>query len=168
MWKPASDYPFQARIYIHVFEKSQQNGEDVNAILIHLLQQIKDELPTVETAYIRSDNGPHYHQSALMASVHHISEQSGIFIKRWSFSEAQAGKGPCDRTAAIVKNQLYRYIDSNDRIRRACAPPSGMDPNDVPQGARMLPSSTDLNGIPQGVCAPITISVTPWKSTKTG
>ncbi len=120
MWK--ADHrasSLQARAYVHLFDQSQQSGSDVHAILTHLLQEIKEELPDVDTVYIRSDNGPHYHQSTVMASIHSISKQTGIFIQRWTFSEAQAGKGPCDRISAVVKNHLYRYVAEKHHVRNA-------------------------------------------------
>ncbi len=76
VWRPKAGMPLQTRSYIHVFDQSKQNGGDVSAILIHFLEQLKEELPSVQTAFIRSDNGPHYHQSGLMASVHTISEKN--------------------------------------------------------------------------------------------
>ncbi len=116
VWRPRAGKPLQARTYIHVFDQSKQNGVDVAGILIHFLNQLKEELPLARTTFIHSDNGPHYHQSILMASVHYISEQTGIFIKRWSFSEAQSGKGPCDWVSAVVKNHIHSYIAENHMV----------------------------------------------------
>ncbi len=134
MWRPFQNMPFQARVYVHVFDQSKQNGGDVNAILIHFLQQFHQELPNVETAFIRSDNGPHYHQSTLMASIHSISEKTGIFIKWWSFSEAQSGKGACDRSAAVVKNHLHRYIAERHKVTNAHEFVTGATSEGSPRG----------------------------------
>lgn len=36
---------------------------------------------------------------------------------RWTFSEAQAGKGPADRAAAWVKRHIRIYVNENHACR---------------------------------------------------
>ena len=54
-----------------------------------------------------------------MASIPIWSQETGIQILRWSFSEAQAGKGPCDRLAGTIKNHIYRYVNEGNKATTA-------------------------------------------------
>jgi hypothetical protein len=45
--------------------------------------------------------------------VKQLFENIGVLIRRVDFSEPQAGKGPCDRKAAVIKGEIRRYVDEN-------------------------------------------------------
>ncbi len=85
----------------------------MSALLKDILKHIKQEVPTITTAYIRSDNAVCYHGSKMTATVPHISEISGVTIKRWDYSEPQSGKGPCDRAAAWIKHRVWDKVAQN-------------------------------------------------------
>lgn len=69
----------------------------------------------MQFAYLRSDKAGCYHGSQLVAMVPTLSKDSGIYVKRWDFSDPQSGKGPCDRIAALVKRKVRLYIDENNK-----------------------------------------------------
>lgn len=91
MWKDESNQ-LRTRKYIHVLEPTEQGADAAIAILTHVLQLVKLELPTVTIAHIRSDNGASYHSSATIGAVPIISLKTGIWIETWHFSEAQSGR----------------------------------------------------------------------------
>ena len=97
------------RTFVHVFEQSSQSSTTITAIVKHVLEELREEMPEVDGVFIRSDNAECYKSSTTIASIPTISSTTGMKILRWSFSEAQAGKGPCDRMAGAIKNHLYRY-----------------------------------------------------------
>ncbi|CAF2966504.1 unnamed protein product [Rotaria sp. Silwood2] len=47
----------------------------------------------------------------MLLSVKELYETTGILIRRVDLSEAQAGKGLCDRKAAVIKGEIRRYVD---------------------------------------------------------
>lgn len=69
----------------------------------------------MDSAFFRSDNGGAYHSASTIGTLFHISETTGINIKRYDFSESQSGKGPCDRIAALVKRTVRLYAAENHR-----------------------------------------------------
>ena len=107
------------RTYVHVLDQSAQGSDDVTALLEHGLMTIVQEIPKTYNIIIRSDNAACYHSSTTMASIQSISERVGMQIKRWSFSEPQAGKGPCDRAAGVIKRHVYLYVDEGHSVENA-------------------------------------------------
>ncbi len=114
--KPAQETALEKWDFVHMIGKSKQIGQDVFAMLVHLLPKAKIQWPLISEVIIRTDNGPHYKQSGLMASVHSISEKTGIFIKHWSFSEAQSGKADCDSLSSTIKNHVHQYAAAGHRV----------------------------------------------------
>lgn len=110
---------FRTRLYVHAFASVAQDGYTVLAILRHILGYIKQEMPQVNRAYLRSDNAGCYKSAVLISGIHKLSTESRIFIKRLDFSEAQAGKGPCDRASAWVKRNVRLYAAENHHCRTA-------------------------------------------------
>jgi hypothetical protein len=102
--------------FVHVFEQSSQSSTAVTAILKHVLEELHAEMPHVDGVYLRSDNAGCYKSSNTIASVPAISSATGVKILRWSFSEAQAGKGPCDQMAGAIKNHIYKYLAENEKV----------------------------------------------------
>ncbi len=98
-------------------EQTPQDSWAVAAILTDVLSRVKQELPEITTAYIRSDNAGCYHGGRIVATVPHISARSGIAIKRWDYSEPQSGKGPCDRAAAWIKRKVWSHVAENKPAR---------------------------------------------------
>ena len=58
----------------------------------------------------------YYHCSAMVASLLALSRSTGVWIDRYSFSEPQAGKGPCDRMAAYMKRRVRDHLDRNHDV----------------------------------------------------
>src|SRR5688572_7483281 len=76
-----------------------------------------------------------YHSATTIGSLSKISWETGVTIKRFSFSEPQAGKSSCDRMGALMKRRIRDYIDRG---------------NDATNGKEFYKSMVDgspLNGI---------------------
>ena len=52
-----------------------------------------------------------YHCAYLILSLLSIGERAGIMIKRYDFSDPQAGKDVCDRRTAALKAHMRHYIN---------------------------------------------------------
>lgn len=102
---------FQNRTFCHSFDNCIQNGATVVSILQDVFIRLKHDHPEIETAFVRSDNAGCYHGADTLLAVKELYETTGILIRRVDFSEAQAGKGPCDRKAAVIKGEIRRYVD---------------------------------------------------------
>ncbi|CAF5178852.1 unnamed protein product, partial [Rotaria magnacalcarata] len=92
----------------------------VISILEDVLKRIKFDHPEVATAYIRCDNAGCYHDAETLLAVKALFDSTGIFIRRIDFSEPQAGKGPCDRKAVVIKGHIRRFVnEKNDCMSSA-------------------------------------------------
>ena len=58
-----------------------------------------------------------YRGSITLATIPEISKITGIHIMQQTLSEAQAGKGACDRMAALVKRHIRIFINENNPCR---------------------------------------------------
>ena len=73
-------------------------------ILVHM--KLKETDNNLTTAYIRTDNAGCYKGSDILLTVKQIRKLTGVFIRRFDCSDAQSGKGPCDRMAAVIKANI--------------------------------------------------------------
>lgn len=102
---------FENRTFCHSFDSCIQNGETVVSILQDVFKRLKQQHPEIEFAYIRCDNAGCYHGTDMLLAAKELYETTGVLIRRIDFSEAQAGKGACDRKAAVIKGEIRRYVD---------------------------------------------------------
>ena len=72
---------------------------------------MKQNDQNLTTAYIRTDNAGCYKGSETLLAIEQLYKLTGVFIRRFDFADAQAGKGPCDRMAAVVKSNIRRFIN---------------------------------------------------------
>ena len=82
-----------------------------------MLKQLKQADARLVTAYLRTDNAGCYKGAGTLLAVRRIYIETGVLIRRFDFSDAQSGKGPCDRMAAVTKGNIRRFInEKNDCI----------------------------------------------------
>ena len=72
---------------------------------------IIEQTLTTLNAFLRSDNAGCYHGAYLILSLPSIGERADIMIKRYDFSDLQAGKDICYRRTAALKAHMRRYIN---------------------------------------------------------
>ena len=68
--------------------------------------ELKETNNNLTTAYIRTDNAGCYKGSDILLTVKQIYKLTGVFIWRFNCSDAQSGKGPCARMAAVIKANI--------------------------------------------------------------
>ena len=105
--------------YTHMFDSFTQDWFAVASILENLLLTLKTENPSLSKAYIRSDEAGCYHNNFLIASIHDISQRTGVAVERYDFSEPQHGKDICDRIICPMKQSVRRYCDEGHDIQSA-------------------------------------------------
>ena len=102
----------EVSVYSHLFRQSiSQNSEVVAAVMRHTLQEEKARHPEINEAFYRSNCAGSYGSGGLLVPIRHIGRLTGISIKRYNFSEPQAGKGPCDRSSAHQKSHVNRFLN---------------------------------------------------------
>jgi len=80
---------------------------------------LKSIKPSLEEAFLRSDNAGCYHNAYIILSLPSIGKRTGIRISRYDFSEPQAGKDVCDRRIAALKSHMRRYLNEGNNIHTA-------------------------------------------------
>ena len=82
----------------------------------HSLQEEKARHPEINEAFYRSDCAGSYASGGLLVPMRHIGKLTGISIKRYDFSEPQAGKEPCDRSSAHQKSHVNRFLNERNYV----------------------------------------------------
>ena len=113
------NYEFQTRTFIHLFDECSQNWFSVASIIEDSLTTIKRQESRLNEAFLRCDNAGCNHCAFLLLSLPSLGQRVGIWIARYDFSEAQAGKDICDRRAAALKNHIRRYINEGNDVKTA-------------------------------------------------
>ena len=85
-------------------------------LLCYTLQEEKARHPEINDAFYRSDCTGSYASGGLLVPIRHIGRLTGISIKRYDFSEPQAGKGPCDRSFAHQKSHVNRFLNEGNDV----------------------------------------------------
>ena len=79
--------------------------------------ELKETDNNLTIVYIRADNAGCYKGSDTLLAVKQTYKLTGVFIRRFDISDAQSGKGPCDRMAAVIKANIRRFInEKNDCV----------------------------------------------------
>ncbi|CAF5097862.1 unnamed protein product, partial [Rotaria sp. Silwood1] len=112
-------HSFKYKVFVHVFDQCTQDSDTIVAILNDVLCRVKETDPQIKNAFIRSDNAGCYHSANTLVSAKHISEKTGIAIKRIDFGDPQANKGSSDRFAAVLKSHNRRYTNENHNVTTA-------------------------------------------------
>ncbi len=112
--KRADEYLVEC--YIHLLQEGIQDWVAVGSITTHLMEYMKNKYPTLERAFLRSDNAGCYHNIPLMLCYYEFNKTSSLKISRVDFSEACSGKDLCDRRASPVKGHMINYVNSGGSI----------------------------------------------------
>jgi len=112
--------------------------------------------PQLSEAFLRSDNAGCYHNAFLLLSLPSIGQRVGITVKRYDFSEPQAGKDICDRRIAILKGHMRRFLNEGHDIKSA---------SDMKVA---IESHGGVKGCYAAVCTVQTTAQTMFKHTMTG
>ena len=102
--------------FVHVFEKCNQDSGTVVAILDDVFKQLASIAPEITTIYLRQDNAGCYHSASTLLAIQQVATRNKSQLSRVDFSDAQAGKGSCDRKAATIKSHMKIYLNSGHDI----------------------------------------------------
>ena len=80
------------------------------------LQEEKARHPEINEAFYPRDCAGSYASGGLVVPTRHIGRLSGISAKRYDSSEPQAGKGPCDRSSALQKFPVNRFLNEGNDL----------------------------------------------------
>ena len=111
---------FEVTMYSHIFHQTvSQNSNLVVTLMRHTLQEQKTKHPELTDAYYRSDCAGSYASSDVLIPLKHMETLTGVSVRRYDFSEPQAGKGPCDRSSAHQKSHVTRYLNESNDVMNA-------------------------------------------------
>ena len=112
---------------MHVYDQCTQNWYAVLSIMEHTLTTVRQTKPEVTEAFFRSDNAGCYHCGFIILSLPSLGQRTGIEVKRYDFSDPQAGKDVCDRRIAAMKSHMRRYINEGHDVQTAYDMKSALD-----------------------------------------
>ena len=112
------NHELQMMTFVHVYQTCNQDSCAVLSIMKDI-GKLKSQLPQLKTVFYRQDNGGCYHCGATIVGASFTGCYSGVTVKRLDFSDAQGGKGPCDRKAASIKSHMEIHLNQGSNIETA-------------------------------------------------
>ena len=109
----------EVECFVHLFNTCKQNSFAVMSVIEYLLNTIKIEYPSINKAFLRSDNAGCYHSGPLILSLPYIGTRSGVIPLRYDFSDTQTGKDICDRKTAPMKVHIKRWVNEKHDMTTA-------------------------------------------------
>jgi len=109
----------QHQAFVHIAKNCSQNSNIVEAIMEHILRDLKNEHPEITTAYFRQNNAGCYKSAAMLAAYPLMQKTTGINVRRVDFSDPLGGKGSCDRKAATIKAHVRHFINEGHDVLTA-------------------------------------------------
>lgn len=131
------------KTFFYLFDKCTQDWFSVASIIEDVLSNLKEIYPQVTEAFLRCDNAGCYHCAPLMLAIPGISKRTGIEIRRYDFSDAQAGKYICDRRIACAKSHIRRFLNEGNNINTASDMKKALDSYGGVKGCRASVVSID-------------------------
>ena len=107
---------YEVECFVHLFNSCNQNSFALMSVIEHLLHNIKLEYPSINKAFLRSDNAGCYHNGPLILSLPYVGERTGVKPVRYDFSDPQAGKDICDRKTAPMKAHIRRWVNEKHDV----------------------------------------------------
>lgn len=105
--------------FVHIIQSSSQDSCAVVAIMQDVLVALKQQNPSIKTAYFRQDNAACYHSAETILACPVISKVTGVQIMQIDFSDPQGGKGAADRLAATCKAHIRAFINEGNDVTNA-------------------------------------------------
>ncbi|XP_061189168.1 uncharacterized protein LOC133197244 [Saccostrea echinata] len=133
------------RTFTHVIENVKQDWYAVASLLENILQTMKIQIPHVTDVYLRSDNAGCYHCGHLWIAIPQISQRTGLHIKQYSYSEAQAGKSYCDSKIAHMRTKMRSYVANGNDILSAADMKTAIDHGAGVAGCQVAHVSIDAS-----------------------
>lgn len=94
--------------YLHIFDgQISQDASVTTAVILDVVQSLNHQYPDITTIHLWSDNAGCYKSSETISTIYHHCKA----VHSFDFCEAQDGKGACDRTAAVIKANIRRFVN---------------------------------------------------------
>ena len=135
---------YSVQCFVHLFEECKQDWFTVASIIENLLETLKGEQPFISEVFLRSDNGACYHNAPLLLALPAIGARTGIRIRRYDFSEPQAGKDICDRKIAPMKAHIRRYVNEKHDVATAVDMKEALESHGGIRGCRAAVAAISL------------------------
>ncbi|XP_052098404.1 uncharacterized protein LOC127733128 isoform X2 [Mytilus californianus] len=95
--------------HVHIFSSQiSQDGSVTASVVCDVVHDLTKQVPNIQEVNFFSDNAGCYKNTMMMVA---LRAELGDKLKTYNFSEAQDGKGPCDRRASHIKAYVRRYIN---------------------------------------------------------
>nr|XP_022310036.1 uncharacterized protein LOC111115550 isoform X2 [Crassostrea virginica] len=130
----ASSGELRHRTYTHIFESAKQDWFCVASILEHTLHTIRQQMPHIEEACIRSDNAGCYHCAPLWLTIPGLSERT-----------AQSGKSYCDAKIAHMRTKMKTYVATGHDILTAIDMKTAIDDGKGVVGCQVCVGKIDVS-----------------------
>ena len=134
---------YSVQCFSHLFEECK-DWFAVASIVENLLEILKREKPFISEVFLRSDNGACYHNTASLLALPAIGSRTGIRIRRYDFSEPQAGKDICDRKIAPMKAHIRRYVNEKHDVATAAKMKEALESHGGVTGSRVAVAAVNL------------------------
>ena len=104
--------------FIHLFDNTSQDAFSVLNIIDSIMNNIKNRFGS-RNLFIKSDNAGCYHSQMIIGCISYLSRKHNHNLKRYDFSEAQAGKDICDRKISPIKRAIQDYVCNGNDVLNA-------------------------------------------------
>ena len=141
--------------YFTAIDRCLQDMSSMLCVFEHVLKQVKQDLPHLNTIYTRSDNAGCYAGAAVVMARPLLAAQAGIQLKRTDFNEPQRGKDQADRGTAVAKSCLRAFINRGGNVTCARSIKEALDGS---LGA-LSGAKTSVISIEEGKCHLPTVKV---------
>ncbi|CAC5386464.1 unnamed protein product [Mytilus coruscus] len=103
--------------HVHIFSSQiSEDGSVTATVLCDVVHDLTKHVPNIQDVNFFSDNAGCYKNTMMMVA---LRAELGDKLKTYNFSEAQDGKGPCDRRASHIKACVRRYINEGHDVTSA-------------------------------------------------
>ncbi|XP_062618873.1 uncharacterized protein LOC134280478 [Saccostrea cucullata] len=103
----------KALTYVHIFEgQICQDASVTTAVILDVIHGLRQEYPDISTINLWSDNAGCYKSSETISTLYHHCKT----VNSFDFCEAQDGKGACDRSAAVIKANIRRFVNEGHDV----------------------------------------------------
>ncbi|XP_033762985.1 uncharacterized protein LOC117344356 [Pecten maximus] len=129
--------------YTHICDGTKQDWFSVCSVLENVLTTLKKERSCLTEAFLRSDNAGCYHCGHMWLALNGVSRRTGVKIRRFDYSEAQAGKSYCDCKIAHMRAKIKVYAASGHNVTSASDMKEAIDSGSGVVGCQAAVASVD-------------------------
>ena len=130
--------------YFTAIERRDQGLVHVLSISDAVLEEFKQDSPSVNMQICKSDDGNCYHSNFAAEGLYHLYKQHCTQLLRYDYNEPSKGKDQCDRESATAKALLKNYVDAGNDLANAKDIYSGLHYASRVANAKVAVVDTDI------------------------